>query len=64
MSEEERTVDMGSGRLSHSTRLAAEYLADVVQNHHGTKNGRTALYWAVIATILTHAADPPKETPQ
>lgn len=58
---EEQAVCAGSGRLSHSTRLAAEFLAHVVAGDHGCRQGKTALYWALIATVLKHARRPPAE---
>lgn len=42
---------------SDSVQTAASYLAERVQQDHGTKNGKTALYWHLIAIISSHAGD-------
>lgn len=40
---------------TRSVALATEYLAKVVEEDCGTKNGQTALYWHLIAVIQKHA---------
>lgn len=44
---------------SRSVRVAAEYLAEMVQADHGTNNGKTALYWALIHAVMSHAKREP-----
>ena len=58
------TVSTLSSSLPHPTRsvaLITEYLADMVQQGMGTKNGRTALYWHLIYVIQQHAGRREKE---
>ncbi len=43
--------------LSRSVKIAAEYLASCVQADHGTRNGKTALYWHLIGVALQHAKE-------
>lgn len=46
-------------RVTYSVQTAAEYLAEVVEGDIGTKHGKTAFFWAVMAVIQTHTK--PKE---
>jgi len=58
MSEDEQPVATRSTALpapTHSVTTAAAYLAAVVDEDMGTRNGRTALFWHLIAVIQKHA---------
>jgi len=39
---------------TRSVRLAAEYLADVMEEDIGTNNGKTAFFWHVVSVIQKH----------
>lgn len=50
--------------LSRSAKIAAEYLADCIQEDHGTRHGRTALYWNLIGVALQHANNKEPSCPE
>jgi hypothetical protein len=60
--EKERTTEMTNEDLpvpgkiipSRTVALITEYLAHVVDRDHGTKSGKTALYWHLAAVIHSH----------
>lgn len=51
---EDRPIGMDF-RPAQSVRDAAWALAQAVDRDHGTNNGKTALYWHLMATVAGHA---------
>lgn len=40
---------------SRSVQIAVEYLAELVAHDMSCKHGKTALYWNLIHTVMSHA---------
>jgi hypothetical protein len=60
---EESPTYPGGRKASPAVLKAAALLADAVQADHGTRHGRTPLYWHLVAVAEAHAlwaaAEPP-----
>jgi hypothetical protein len=44
-------------RITKTMEMAADWLAEVVDQDLGLKQGKTCFYWAIIALIQQHAKE-------